>query len=178
MKTLRQVFSKYSEDELSLVARWWGIGNRPKEGWLQNMGLLAQEMGQPIAARFAWEQISLIERKVLHHALTLASTDGAMRDLLFKVTHLDEEEFSSAIATLQQHLLLIEEQVLLKSGRAVSGVMAAKKSPSELASKLIVPKEIVPALTQIEREIYTPKQDRSNWRLEQLLTTIDMNKIY
>ena len=83
MKTLRQVFGKYSEAELDRIARWWGIGNKPKEGWLQNQSALAQDMANPVAARFAWEQLSLIERKLLHNALTLATTNGVMRDLLF-----------------------------------------------------------------------------------------------
>ncbi|HEV2583867.1 MAG TPA: helicase-associated domain-containing protein, partial [Ktedonobacteraceae bacterium] len=147
-------------------------------GWLQNMGRLAQDMAQPIAARFAWEQLSLIERKVLHHALTLATTDGVMRDLLFKLTHLSAEEFADAVVTLQQHLLMVEEQVLVKTGRAVTGAAAAKKLPSELTIKLGVPKEILPVLVQVEREIYTPKQDRSNLKLEQILATIDVNKVY
>lgn len=178
MKTLRQVFGKYSEEELDRIARWWGIGNKPKEGWLQNQSALAQDMANPVAARFAWEQLSLVERKVLHHALTLATTNGVMRDLLFKLSHLGEKEFSSALAVLQEHLLMVEEQVLVKTGKAVSGVMAAKKAPSEISIKLVVPNEITAALTQVEREIYTPKQDRSNWRLEQILNSIDVNRIY
>ena len=178
MKTLRQVFGKYSEAELDQIAKWWGIGDRPKEGWLQNQSALAQDMANPVAARFAWEQLSLVERKLLHNALTLATTNGVMRDLLFKLSHLGEKEFSSALAVLQQHLLMIEEQVLVKTGKAVSGVMASKKAPSELSIKLVVPNEITAALTQVEREIYTPKQDRSNWRLEQILSSIDVNRIY
>jgi hypothetical protein len=178
MKTLRQVFGTFSEEELDQQARWWGIGNKPTGGWLQNMPRLTQDMAQPINARFAWEQLSLIERKVLHHALTLATTDGVMRDVLFKLTHLGAEEFAAAVATLQQHLLLVEEQVLVKTGRAVTGVAAAKKLPSELTIKLGVAKEIVAVLVQVEHEIYTPRQDRSNWKLEQILATIDVNKVY
>ena len=178
MKALRQIFGKFSEEELDRTARWWGVGNKPKEGWLQNMGALAQAMAQPVSARFAWEQLSPVERKVLHHALSLATTNGVMRDLLFKLTHLSEGEFSAAIETLQKHLLLVEEQVLVKTGKAVSGVMAARKSPSELSIKLVVPNEITAALTQVEREIYTVKQDRSNWRLEQILASIDVNRVY
>ena len=178
MKTLQQVFGKLTEEQLDQVARRWGLGKKPRGGWLQNLVPMAQSMAPPVAARFAWEPLSLVERKVLHHALTLASTDGVLRDILFRLSHLDEKEFNSAIAALEQSLLIVEEKVLAKTGKAVSGVVAAKKSPSEMAIKLVVPKDIMPALTQVEREIYTPKQDRSTWRLEQILASIEVNKIY
>jgi Helicase conserved C-terminal domain len=178
MKTLRQAFGKFTEEELDQVARWWGIGNKPRAGWLQDQGTLAQAMTSTVAARFAWEQLSPIERKVLHHALTLATTDGVMRDILSRLSHLGEEEFTQAVTALQQRLLLVEEQVLAKSGKAVSSVVAAKKAASELAVKLVVPGDVMKVLTKVEREIYTPKQDRSSWRLEQILASIDVNTIY
>lgn len=177
MKTLRQIVATRNEEELDLLAQWWGVGNKPKGGWALNQSLLVQGMQQEIAARFAWEQLSLLERKVLHNTLSLAAVDGVLRDVLFKLTRLDEEAFGSILATLKEHLLLAEEQVLVKTGKAVHGAAAAKRDPSELTIKLIVPKELVEPLTQIDREIYTPKQDRSNWRLEQILATLEMNKI-
>lgn len=177
MKTLRQILATRSEEELDRLAQWWGVGNQPKGGWALNQPMLVQGMQQVIAARFAWEQLSLLERKVLHNTLTLAAVDGVLRDVLFKLVRLDEETFASILATLKEHLLLAEEQVLAKTGKPVHGAAAAKRDPSELTVKLIVPKELVEPLTQIDREIYTPKQDRSNWRLEQILATLEMPKI-
>jgi hypothetical protein len=177
MKTLRQILATYNEEELDRMAQWWGVGDKPRGGWALNPSILVQGMQQVISARFAWEQLSLVERKLLHNTLTLAAVDGVLRDVLFKLARLDEETFAAALATLKEHLLLAEERVLVKTGKPVYGSAAAKRDPSELTIKLVVPKELVESLTQVDREIYTPKQDRSNWSLEQILATIEIKKI-
>ncbi|HLL80066.1 MAG TPA: helicase-associated domain-containing protein [Ktedonobacteraceae bacterium] len=177
MKTLRQVFGRYSEEELRQLADWWGVWNRPKEGWQSNMGALANAMQQPIAARFAWEQLSLVERKVLHHALSISASDGMLRDVLLKVTRLVEDVFDEAIATLQLHLLLLEERVSIKSNRVATPAME-RKNPADIVIRLGVPKDMVGVLQLVEHEIYSVKQDRSSWKLEQLLASFDANRIY
>lgn len=177
MKTLRQVLGRYSEEELRQLADWWGVWNRPKEGWQSNMGALANAMQPPIAARFAWEQLSLVERKVLHHALSLSASEGVLRDVLLKITRLVEDVFDEAIAVLQSHLLILEERVSIKNNRVATPAME-KKSPGDIAIRLGVPKDMVAALQLVEREIYTVKQDRSTWKLEQLLASFDVNHIY
>ena len=58
MKTLRQVLGKCTEEELGQLAQWWGIGNKPEEGWRHHFGMLVQAMQNPVAVRFAWEQLS------------------------------------------------------------------------------------------------------------------------
>ncbi len=179
MKTLRQVLGKCTEEELGQLAQWWGIGDKPEDGWQRHYGMLVQAMQNPVAVRFAWEQLSEDQRKVLHTALNFSASEGTLRDVLFKVTRLAEPVFAKGIETLQQHFLLLEEQVAMKTGRAVvSASVKSKKAPAEITSKLGVPKDMIDALLLVEREIFTPKQDRSTLKLEQILANIHSDNVY
>ena len=80
MKTLRQVFSNYSEEQLEQLAQWWGVSDKPAGSWQQNFSALAKGMQNPVSARFAWEQLDADARQVLHTTLTLSTTDGVPRD--------------------------------------------------------------------------------------------------
>ncbi|HVB72955.1 MAG TPA: helicase-associated domain-containing protein [Ktedonobacteraceae bacterium] len=179
MKTLRQAFSKYSEEELEQLAQWWGVGEKPADGWLHHPGTLATGMHNPIAARFAWEQLDTDARQVLHTALTLSTPDGVLRDVLYKLSkHVSGESFERAVATLQQHLLLVDEQIIAKTGRAATTATLTKvKSPAEIITRLGVPKDMTDVLVLVEREIYTPKQDRSALKLEQILASLNADAI-
>ena len=73
MKTLRQVLGNYSEEELGQLAQWWSVSDKPAGRWQQNLGALAKGIHNPIAARFAWEQLDAEARQVLHTTLTLST---------------------------------------------------------------------------------------------------------
>ena len=177
MKTSRQVFSNYSEEQLEQLAQWWGVSdNKPNGGWQLNFSALAKGMQNPVAARFAWEQLDAGARQVLHTTLTLSTADGVLRDVLFKLTtHVSASGFEQAVATLREHLLLVEEQVIAKTGRpATTATLTKVKSPSEVITKLGVPKDLSEALALVEKEIYTPNQDRSLFKLDQLLASLPL----
>lgn len=179
MKTLRQNLGNHSEEELGQLAQWWGVSDKPAGSWQQNLAALAKGMQNPVAARFAWEQLDADARQVLHTALTLSTADGILRDVLFKLTsHVASEGFEQAIATLQEHILLVDEQIIAKTGRpATTATLTKVKSPAEVITKLGVPKDMTDALTLVEKEIYTPKQDRSALKLDQLLASLPADAI-
>lgn len=179
MKTLRQVFSNYSDEELGQLAQWWGISDKPTGSWQQNLSALARGMQNPTVARFAWEQLDTDARQVLHTTLTLSTADGVLRDVLFKLSaHVLSEGFERAIATLQEHLLLVDEQIIAKTGRAATTATLTKvKSPAEVITKFGVAKDMTDTLTLVEKEIYTPKQDRSTLKLDQLLASLPADSI-
>jgi hypothetical protein len=179
MKTIRQVIGSYSEEELGRLAQWWGISDKAANGWQQNLTALARGMQNPVAARFAWEQLDVEARQVLHTTLTLSTADGVLRDVLFKLTsHVSGEGFEQAIATLQEHILLVNEQIIAKTGRpATTATLTKVKSPAEVITKLGVPKDMTDVLTLVEKEIYTPKQDRSALKLDQILANIPADAI-
>lgn len=180
MKTLRQVLGEYTEEQLGQLAQWWGIGGAPDEGWRHHHGLLVESMQDPIAARFAWEQLSEDERKVLHNALNFSVSNGTLYDVLLKITRLPEANFEKSLATLKQHMLILEEKAAVKTGRAVisSSPSKQKNPPVVVTSKLFVTKELLDPLLIIGREIYTPQYDRTEWKLERLLSMLDQNHIY
>lgn len=179
MKTLRQVLGEYTEEQLGQVTQWWGIGDAPDEGWRHHHGLLVQSMQDRIAARFAWEQISEDERKVLHNALSFSASSGTLQDVLLKITRLPEARFEAALTTLKQRLLVLEERVTVKSGRAVTSPSSEqKKAPVELASRLFISKELVDPLQAAWLEFSTPQYDRSGMKLEKILSLLDTNSLY
>ena len=107
MKTLKQALGEYSEEQLKQLAQWWGIGDTPEEGWRHHHGLLIQRMQDPIAVRFAWEQLSEDERNVLHNILNFSASSGALHDVILKITRLPEVNFEQALTTLKQYMLVI-----------------------------------------------------------------------
>ncbi|HEY6542472.1 MAG TPA: hypothetical protein VIZ18_16135, partial [Ktedonobacteraceae bacterium] len=179
MKTVRQVFGNYSEEQLEQLARWWGVSEKPTGSWQQNFSALAKGMQNPVAARFAWEQLDAEARQVLHTTLTLSTADGVLHDVLFKLTsHVSSSGFEQAVATLQEHLLLVDEQIVAKTGRpATTATLTKVKSPAEVITKVGVPKDMSEILTLVEKEIYTPGQDRSTFKLDQILASLPVDAI-
>ena len=180
MKTLRQALGEYTEEQLRQLARWWGIGDAPDGGWQQQHGLLVQSMQDLVAARFAWEQLSEDERKVLHTTLNFSASTGTLYDVLFKITRLPEASFEKAVTDLKRHLLLLEERTAVKTSRAVAGSSAStqKKPPAEIATKLFIPRELLDPLLLTGREIFTPQYDRSEMKLEKILSMFDQDRLY
>lgn len=179
MKTLRQALGEYTDEQLGQLAQWWGISGTPDEGW-RNNGLLIESMQDPVADRFAWEQLSEDERKVLHNALNFSVSNGTLYDVLLKITRLSEANFEKALVGLKQHMLILQEKAAVKTGRAVTSSSSSKqKNPSTVVtSKLFVAKELLDPLLVIGREIFTPQYDRTEWKLEKLLSMLDQNQLY
>src|SRR5437667_8629141 len=144
MKTLKQALGEYSEEQLGQLAQWWGIGDTPEEGWRHQHGLLIQRMQDPTAVRFAWEQLSEDERKVLHNTLNFSASSGALHDVILKITRLPEANFEKALATLKQYMLLLEEQTVIKTAGALkSSVSRQEKPPARLTTKLSIANELL-----------------------------------
>ena len=179
MKTLKQALGEYSEEQLGQLAQWWGIGDAPEEGWRHHHGLLIQRMMDPTAVRFAWEQLSEDERKVLHNILNFSASSGALHDVILKITRLPEANFEQALATLKQYMLIIEEQTSIKLAGATTGSSSKQNKPASVkTTKLSIAKDMLEPLLSIANEIYTPQQDRSQMKLEDILARINQDKLY
>src|SRR6266568_4238878 len=179
MKTLKQALGEYSEEQLGQLAQWWGIGDTPEEGWRHHHGLFIQRMQDLTAVRFAWEQLSEDERKVLHNILNFSASSGALHDVILKITRLPEANFEQALATLKQYMLIIEEQTSIKLASATTGSSSKQKQPASVkTTKLSIAKDMLEPLLSIANEIYTPQQDRSQMKLEDILARINQDKLY
>lgn len=179
MKTLKQALGEYTEDQLRQLAQWWGIGDTPEEGWRHHHGLFIQFMQDPISVRFAWEQLSEDERKVLHNVLNFSASSGALHDVILKLTRLPEDNFEKALTTLKRSMLLLEEETSLRIAGAVKSTSSKQnKPPAVLTTKLSIAKELLDPLLVIGREIFTPQYDRSEWKLQKILSMFDQNRLY
>lgn len=180
MKALRQVLALRTEEELEQLVRLWGISDKPADGWQNHTGRLVQSMQDPVCARFVWEQLSPIERKLLHTSLTFAISDAMLEDFLLKSSRLSVEEFVPALEKLKQDMLLLEEQIKVKSAKPVATGKDGKtqKAPAEIITRVYVPRDIVDILKSIDREIHTPKQDRSTFKLDQILASLSIDQVY
>ena len=185
MKTLRQAFAEHSEEELEQLARWWGIGDTPEEQWRNNPGLLIQKMQDPVAARFVWEHLSEDERKLLHNTLSFSASNGILRNVLLTLTHLPQDRFASALATLEEHTVLVEEPLAVKGKKLAA--QAAAKSPGPATHKnpaiqsstmLTVFKDIADSLSIAGRSIFTSNYDLSTLTLERILALHNLDGLY
>src|SRR6266516_1020149 len=180
MKTLKQALGEYSEEQLGQLAQWWGIGDTPEEGWRHHNGLLIQRMQDPTAVRFAWEQLSEDERKVLHNILNFSASSGALHDVILKITRLPEANFEKALTTLKQYMLIIEEPTSIKfAGATTSTSSKQNKPPVVKTTKLSIAKELLEPLFAVANEIYTPQHDdRSLMKLENILARLNQDRLY
>jgi hypothetical protein len=179
MKTLKQALGEYTEEQLKQLSQWWGIDHYPKEGWRHHHGLLIQSMQDPVAIRFAWEQLSEDERKVLHNVLNFSASSGALHNVILKLTRLTEDNFEKALTTLKRYMLLLEEEAPVKIAGAVKSTSSREnKPPAGLTTKLCVAKELLDPLLVVGREIYTPQYDRTEWKLDKILSQFDQNRLY
>ena len=179
MKTLKQALGEYSEEQLKQLAQWWGIGDAPEEGWRHHHGLLIQSMQDPISVRFAWEQISEDERKVLHNLLNFSASNGVLHDVIRNITRLPADNFERALTTLKQYMLIIEEQTSVKFAAATAGASSKQKKPaSAKTTKFTIAKDLLTPLLSVANEIYTPNQDRTQMKLESILARLNLDRLY
>jgi hypothetical protein len=178
MKTLKQALGEDTEDQLRQLAQWWGIGDTPEEGWRHHHGLLIQHMQDPIAVRFAWEQLSEDERKVLHTILNFSASSGALHDVILKITRLPEANFETALSSLKQYMLILEEQTAIKFAAAATNSSSKQNKPAAVkTTKLSIAKDLLEPLLAIEKEINTP-QDQSQLQLENILARLNQDRLY
>ncbi|HZU65810.1 MAG TPA: helicase-associated domain-containing protein [Ktedonobacteraceae bacterium] len=185
MKTLRQVLAEHSEEQLEQLARWWGIGDTPAEQWRNHLGLLVQKMQDPVAARFVWEHLSEDERKLLHNALSFSASNGIMRGVLQTLTRLPQGRFEDALATLKDHLLILEEPLGVKGKKQVAPASAKSTAPEtkqkpafQPSTMLSIYKDIADSLSSAGRAIFSSNYDLSTLTLEKILAAQSMNDLY
>lgn len=168
---LRKSLQGCSEADLDYLARTWALGEAPDEGWLENVEQLGENMQEMIAARFAWEGLSVDAREILHQLVTFAIMDGTPRADVQKLAGQSDAAFATALAELAQRLMLVEE----RPGAKAKARMETRGQQFERV--MAVPKEFRPLFTTIEGEIYHPLGDRSQWKLVDLLATYDFTQL-
>jgi hypothetical protein len=185
MKTLRQALAEHSEERLAQIARWWGIGDTPEEGWHNQLGLLVQKMQDPVAARFVWEHLSEDEHKLLHNALSFSASNGILRNVLVTLTRLPQDRFEAALGTLEGHILVAEEPLTVKGKKVAtsaapkSSASASQKIPTVQPSMMLtVFRDIADSLLTAGRAIFSSNYDLSTLTLEKILSSHNLTQLY
>ena len=179
MKTLKQALAENTEEQLKQLAFWWGIGESPAEGWKHHYGLFIQRMQDPVAIRFAWEQINEEERKVLNNLISFSASNGVLHDVLSKIARLPEANFEQALATLKQHMLILDEPTTIKYAGATSGSASKQTKPvTTKTTRLFIAKELQTSMLAISNEINADSLDRSHMKLENILSRFGQERLY
>jgi hypothetical protein len=185
MKKLHQILAGCTAQQLEQVARLWGIRKEQLDGiGTTNNSLQATAWGglDAIAARFVWEHLPEDERKVLYNILHLSSSHHIVSDVLLKLTRLPLPRYEAAVETLQQHMLLLEEETKTKTTTKqkleMPSASAGKQTTISGMALLYVPQEIIESLDLTGREIFVPGYDRSKMSLEKVLSSVSQQRIY
>ncbi len=173
MKTLRQVIGDATDEQLAAIFRLWVVtGEQDKKNTKQQLEMLVGRMQtNPIAARFAWEQLTDDERQVLYRVLPTSTRYGVRSGFILKQTKLSPERYETAL----NHLI---EYALLQESTDTPHIVASTSSSTKQATRSIdtatirVFNESVDVLYQVSREFFTPSGDRSKWDLDKLLLTL------
>lgn len=170
MKTLRQVIGDATDEQLAAIFRLWVMtGEEGKKGTKQQLETLTTRMQNPIAARFAWDQLTDDERQILYRITPPSARYGVRSSSLFKQTKLPLERYETALHHLVEYALLQES-----TAQIVTGTTSTKKQATRSLDTITITvfSESVDGLYQTGREFFTPSGDRTKWDLDKLLLTL------
>ena len=172
MKTLRQVLGDITDEQLAPILRLWSMTGEQDKGTKQQVDTLRKRMYDPIAARFAWEQLTNDERQILYRLLPPSTRYEAPQDNLLKRAQLPPAKGEAAI----QHL--VELALIQTSLEPSRYAFSTKKAKAENATLLAGFDESADSLYLVGREFFTPSGDRTKWDLERLLATLSEKELY
>lgn len=185
MKSLQQLLSKRSEQELEQFAAQWAITDVPHNGWIHHRTAFMQRFDDLIAARFAWEHLSPDERTLLFNILGPHGHNWIERDELAKKVRLlvSPARFESALASLKTRLYVLEEQAKVQGDQLIDsrynyysyGSAKNRKLPIRDVSILYVPTEMVGNFYLVGNEIFAFRDDPATLTLEQTLLRLPAN---
>ena len=180
MKTLRQVIGDATDEQLAAILRLWVMGGEQekKDTRREQLEQLTNRMQtNPIAARFAWVQLTDDERQILYRVVPPSARYGVRSSSLIKQTKLTPARYETALNHLTEYALI---QETTDASRISSSTTYAKKQAvrSIDTSTITAFNESVDVLYQVSREFFTPSGDRSKWDLAKLLTTLPRHALY
>jgi hypothetical protein len=168
MKVFKQELLKFTPQQLVEICHFWGMDGLSDKGTQNRQDVLLTRVKDPIAGRFAWENLSHDERQVLYRILGHSARSGTRRDVTLKKSQLSETAFAAIISSLERRLLLWQNTVKVRtepypySRKTVATV--------EDVAYLYPYQECAEALYSAGKEYFSPKSDRSQMPLDKLLT--------
>lgn len=173
MKTLQQILTTYTDEQLTAVLRLWIVEEPIDKKRTMVLTALQRQMHENIAARFVWDKLSANARALLYRAVNTSARYGIAHDELRKKAQLSSEEYQVAITELTNYALLQEDE------RAYYNAFSVSASSSATKTKVVVPfHESMDSLYATGRELFTPSGDRSKKNLNSLLSQASEAELY
>ena len=167
MKTLKQVLTAFTKEQLASVLQLWLVKERPesKQTTTKAIDALQRQMQDTIAARFVWEKLSTDARAMLYRTVTTSSRYGIGHDELRKKAQISATNYQQTFDELVNDALLQETES--KFFYAFSTNSSASKTKEMVVAPF---NESVDVLYKSGRELFTPGGDRSKKNLSSLLS--------
>jgi hypothetical protein len=115
MKMFKQELLKFTPQQLEEICHLWGMDGLSGKGTQNRQDVLLTRVKDPIAGRFAWENLSHDERQVLYRILGHSARSGTRRDITLKKSQLSETAFAAIISSLERRLLLWQNTVKVRT---------------------------------------------------------------
>ncbi|HCI81265.1 MAG TPA: hypothetical protein DHW02_16425 [Ktedonobacter sp.] len=167
MKTLRQVLTTFTDEQLASILRLWVVNEQvgTKKATSRAIDALLLQMQDTLASRFVWEKLSPDARIILYRAVSSSANYGIAHDDLRKKAQVPAANYQSAIAELMQEALLQETE-----NPFYYALSTSSSSPKTHATVIKPFSESVNSLNRSGRELFAPNGDRSKKKLSSLLT--------
>jgi hypothetical protein len=182
IEDLEEALTTISEEQREEITRLWGMED--DESFTDFLEMVMECLEVPVCARFVWEHLSPDERKIFYSTMSYAARDGLRRDVLQTKTQLSSEQFEPAIERLLRCCLLYEKTEQMEKGqrgnsRHFSRDRRNGKSRDSEEVPVVYPfQDYLGTIYSVGREMFTPKGDRSQKSLAELLTDLDTDYLY
>lgn len=167
MKQFETVLERSSDEQLRRIYRLWGMSTEASDltrPISTHIPTLLTRCSDFTATRFVWDHLSNDEQIVMYRLLTPATRNGVTPSDLRKQTGFSAERFATVSSTLQEYLLMYEEQEKPKKKKG--------KLPAQLPVLLYPYSTFVTTMYTTGREIFSSTINPTTMHLEQLLNSL------
>src|SRR5450755_199248 len=184
IEDLEEALTTVPDEQCQEIVRLWGMTGEEYGNFKEFVALVMECVEVPVCARTVWEYLSPEERRVFYHTMSYAARDGLRRNVLQAKSQVPPEQFEPAMKRLIRCCLLYQKTEPMEKGKRgnsyhLSRDRRAGKSQDIEEVPVVYPfEEYLDTIYSVGRELFTPKGDRSQKSLEELLTDLDTGFLY
>ncbi|HEV2653909.1 MAG TPA: helicase-associated domain-containing protein, partial [Ktedonobacteraceae bacterium] len=184
LEDLEEVLTTISDEQQQEITHLWGIEGEEFEDFPAFIEMVMKCVNTPTCARTVWEYLSPDERRVFYHTMSYAARDGLRRDALQKKSQVPPEQFEPAMKRLIRCCLVYQRTEEMEKGKrgnshTLSRDRRVGKNQGTEKVPVVYPfQDYLDTIYNVGREMFTPKGDRSQKSLEELLVDLDTEYLY